>query len=469
MQVLASVGALALLVAAPGAAEAPQPASPEVQQLLDQALALAQSVPDRAERADAVGRVAGEIARYDPKRALQELKKDFETHEASSAMARAAEVLARDNRLLGLATLLRVKEISTLMVALSRIVAMEIISDYDEARKIVDHVEPITVQRMVEREVTRVVWADVPGDRATAVDAALRWAQGVADPVTRDESLAFAAEGAATLDVTRAQSIADGIRDVEPRDLALRLIVQQVAASDVDAAQALMGRIQTPLQRGLAGAEVVGGLAKAGRTREALALVTAVRTSVAEDLESPLDQALIRERLALAIADLDPPAALSIVSELWPPAKRYAVQCRAARSVAARDPKLAKDLLRDALIEVKRIDAPLFQREIVAEALASAALVAPEQLNSMTQDRPELVQQALPDAVRSLLLTDPEAAVKLTDRIADAHVAQQARAGIVCAVASSHPDLARRVADELQLPGPKSAALVALAQAASAG
>jgi hypothetical protein len=469
MHALASVGALALLAAAPGAAEAPRPASPEVQQLLDQALALAQSVPDRAERADAVGRVAGEIARYDPKRALQVLKPDLETHETSSAMAGAAEVLARDNRLLGLATLLRVKEMSTLMVALSRIVAMEILSDYDEARQIVDRVEPITVQRMVEREVTREVWADIPGDRAKAVDAALLWAQGVVDPVTRDEALAFAAEGAATIDVARAQTIADGIKDAEPHDLALRLIVQQVAAGDPDGAEALMGRIRTPLQRGLAGAEVVGGLAKAGKTEAALALVAVVRSSVASDVESPLDQAIVRERLALAIADLNPPTALSIVSELWPPAKRYAVQCRAARAVAARDPKLAKDLIRDALIEVKRIDAPLFQREIVAEALASAALVAPEQLDPMTQERPALVQQALPDAVRALTLTDPEMALRLTDRIADVAVAQQARAGIACTIAARHPDLARRVAEGLQLPGPKSAALVALAQAASAG
>jgi hypothetical protein len=137
--------------------------------------------------------------------------------------------------------------------------------------------------------------------------------------------------------------------------------------------------------------------------------------------------------------------------------------------VAARDPKLAKDLIRDALIEVKRIDAPLFQREIVAEALASAALVAPEQLDPMTQERPALVQQALPDAVRALTLTDPEMALGLTDRIADVAVAQQARAGIACTIAARHPDLARRVAEGLQLPGPKSAALVALAQAASAG
>jgi len=79
------------------------------------------------------------------------------------------------------------------------------------------------------------------------------------------------------------------------------------------------------------------------------------------------------------------------------------------------------------------------------------------------------VQQALPDAARSLAPTDPETAVKLTERIADVPEAQQCRAEVVCAVAATHPDIARRVADALQLPGPKSAALVALAQAASAG
>jgi len=469
MRAILALVILALFAGLSFADGAPAPPDPATADLLDRALALAQSVPDQAERADAVGRVAAEIARYDPKRALAALKAEVETHEASSAMAAAAEVLAKDNRLLGLATLLRIDEVSTVMDALSRIIALEAIADFDEAAKIIERVEPLTVRRMVEREVARAIWADFPGERASAVEASLRWAQAITDPVTRNEALAYAAEGAAGLSLERAQEIAQDITDAEPRDLALRLIVQQVAGSDPEAAQALLGRIETPLQRDLAGAEVVAGLAKAGRAQEALALTDAVRKSLGEDIENPLDQSLIRERLATAIVGLEPAMALSITSEVWPPADRYALQCRLAGTIGRTDQGHAQELLRDAWIEVRRIDTPLFQRRIAAAGLASAAVAAPELLDRMAEDQPQLVQDALPAAVRILATDDPEAALKLTDRLTDARAAQQCRAVVVTLIAGSHADLARSVAEGLEMPGPKSAALVALAAATRAG
>jgi hypothetical protein len=451
------------------AEQAPTSAPPQVQKLLDQALTLAKSVPDRAERADAVGRVAAELARYDPKQAMEVLKGELDTHEESLAMASAAEALAHSNRLLGLATLMRISDVSTVMAALSRIVALEVLADFDEALTLSSHIELLTVRRMVEREVTRTIWADTTGDRGQAVDTAVRWAQAISDPVTRYEALAYAAEGAATTDLARAQEIAQGIPDVEPRDLALGLIVKEIAVSDPETAQNLLGRMQTPLRRNLAGARAVAGLVKAGRGQEALTLVASIRKSVAEDLENPLDQSLVREQLAPAIVGVDPATALSIASEVWPPAQRHVLQCRLATSLNATDPKQARELLEDAWVEVKRTDAPLFEREIASAAIASAVVVAPDLLDKMAEQRPQLVQEALPAAVRSLAEESPEVALDLSAQITDPAIAEQARAAIVSLAGVTHPEIARNVAESLQAPGPKSAALVALAAAARAG
>ena len=456
-----------LLTLLTGAARLPaddKPPTPaQAPALLEEALTLAQSVPDRAERADAVGLVAAELAKSDPKRALELLKGELGTHEQSLAMASAAESLAQHNRLLGLATLLRIGDVSTMMVALTDIVAVEALTDLDEALKITDHIEPLTVQQMVEREVTRVIWADIPGDRAAAVDVAVKWARTISDPVTRYEALAYAAEGAATVDLARGQEVAQSIPDTEPRDLALRLVTEHLAASDPAAAQNLLGAIQTPLQRNLAAVAVVAGLGKAGRGDEAGRLAAAVRKSVDADLENPLERGEVLEPLAIAIVDREPTTALSIASEVWPPARRLALQCRLATSKAHKDPSLRRELIRDAWLEVRRNDSPLIQRQIASAALASAALVAPELLDEMVRERPELVQASLPAAVRSLAAEHAETALALIGRMEDARAAEQAKAALVAAVVGTNPEVARGIADTLALPGPKSAALVALA------
>jgi hypothetical protein len=137
--------------------------------------------------------------------------------------------------------------------------------------------------------------------------------------------------------------------------------------------------------------------------------------------------------------------------------------------VGRSDPQRAQELLRDAWIEVGRIDTPLFQRRIVAAALASAAVTAPELLDTMSEARPGLVQDALPEAVLELAVEDPAAALRLADRIADARTAQETRAAIVDRIALAQPNVARSIAEALEMPGPKSAALVALAAASRAG
>ena len=449
-------------------AQEPPPQSPS-DALLDQALALAKSVPDRAERADAVARVAAEVARTEPKRALEVLKGELGTHAVSSATAAAAQRLAQSNRLLGLATLLRIHDMSTVMVALSKIVAMEALTHFDDALDVVVNVEPLTVRRMVEREVTRVIWAEIPGDRAAAVDVAVRWAQTVDDPLTRDEALALAAEGAATVDLARAQEIALSISEAESQDLALRLVIQQLAAVDVDAAQRLLGRVRSPLQHNLAGAAVVSALMAAGRAPESLELAGSVRTSAANDLESLLEQSLVREQLALAMVSADAAGALSVASEVWPPADRYTVESRLARTIGRTDAARAEELLSDAVVEIGRIDSPLAQRRLAAAAVASAAVVAPGVIDALAQDHPGLLQAALPDAVLQLAAEDPDAGLGLTERIEDAKLAQETRARVVEVVATSHPETAQRVADGLALPGPRSAALVSLVVAARNG
>lgn len=466
MRVLVCIVSALTLSSYAAADISPSTALPE---LLTQALSLARSVPDRAERADAVGRVAAEIARYDPKYALSLLQDELDTHEASAAMAEAAHVLAKDNRLLGLATLLRIEEISTVMAALSRIVALEVLSDFDEARRISERIEPLTVRRMVEREVARSLWAETSGDRATAVEVAVRWAEAINDPVTRNEALALAAEGAATVSLERAQQIAGAITDVEPRDLALRLIVAEVGQQDPDAAVTLLQRIETPTQRALAAPFAVAGLAKAGRVEEAREKVRWARKSIDEELENPLHQAVARERLANAIVEIDSAEALSLVSQIWPPSARYAAQCRLALDIGRRDPEHGEELLKDAWVEVRRINVPLAQRAMAAAAVASAAVIAPSLVDVIAREQPELVQEALPEAIRSLAPIEPEAALRLANRIADPRTAQHAIADIVTAIAATHPELAERVAWGLELPGPKSTALVALASAKRTG
>jgi hypothetical protein len=213
----------------------------------------------------------------------------------------------------------------------------------------------------------------------------------------------------------------------------------------------------------------VAGLVKAGRGVEALTLVASVRESIEEDLENPLEQGLIREQLAPAIVDVDPATALSILSEVWPPVHRHVLQCHLARNLNGNDPKQARELLEDAWVEVKRTDAPLSQRQIVSAAIASAVVVAPDLMEKMAEQRPQLVQEALPAAVRSLAEESPQVALALSERITDPSVAEQTRAAIVSLAGVTHPEIARSIAESLQAPGPRSAALVALAAAARAG
>ncbi|MGQ9733251.1 MAG: hypothetical protein ACUVX8_18490 [Candidatus Zipacnadales bacterium] len=459
------VAIFAILLGSVVGAQKADPVALEAMRLLEEALTLARQAPSAEERADAVARVAAEIARHDPKRALSIVAEELETHQQSVAISRAAETLARDNRLLGLATLLRIDDLSTVVVALAHIVAMEALTDFDEAKKITDHIELLTIRRIVERDVARAIWAEMPGDRKVAVQVSVRWAQAIPDLVTRNEALALAAEGAATIDLVEAEEIASYISDVEPRDLAWRLVIQQVAAHDPVSAQNLLGCIVTPLQRDLAGAAVVGGLVAVGRTQEAIRFAADVRKSANEDIENLLDRSAILEQLAVALAGVDSSTASSILSEIWPPAFRYRVQCRLVRVPGFADAAMARELLEDAWVELRRHDSPLVQQEIAAAVLAGAAVAAPDLIDSLAVQRPELVQAALPAASALLAGDEPEAALALVARIDDLRAAEEARAYIAQIVAPRNDELAQNIIQQLTLPAPKSAALVGRAAA----
>jgi len=290
--------------------------------ILEQALELAQSLPNNAERADAVGRVAAQLARLDPKRARDLVGRELVTHEQSEAMARAAEGLAESNQFLGLATLIRVGDRSSAIVALARIISGEAARDLDEAVNLAEMIELLTVRRIVQREVTRLIWTEADGDAREAIDVAVRWADAIDDPVTRQEALAYAAEGAATLDLELAASIAARIPEGDSRDLAWRLVIETVSPGDPVGASELLGRLDMPLQRSFAASAVVAGLAASGEAERAVALAKEVRAAVEADVVDPRDAGLILERMAEALADADLPLAQSMTADDWPPARR---------------------------------------------------------------------------------------------------------------------------------------------------
>jgi hypothetical protein len=301
------------------------------------------------------------------------------------------------------------------------------------------------------------------------VDTAVQWASGISDPVTRYEALAYAAEGAATVDPQRAQDITQRIPDAEPRDLGMRLVVQQVADRDLQVALELLVQVRTPLQRGLAGAFVVDGLVRAGRVEEALKLADTVRRLVDDELENPLEQGSIRQYLALALIEADPVTSMSLAADVWPPVERYTLQCRLATFRARENAEDARQMIQDAWIELRRTDAPLVLRRLAAGALAAAQQVAPDMIDGMLDERPELSQEALPEAVRLLGAEDPDAGLKLVERIQDSAAAEAAQAQVAETLAATDPDAARAIADRLTQPALKSAVLVALALATEQG
>jgi hypothetical protein len=452
---------LSLLVCVPLAVPA---RSADTQALVEEALKLAQSVPDAAQRSDAVGRVAAEIAKTDPKRALQLVADQMATHEQSEAMARAAETLAAGNRLLGLATLIRVPDRSGALVAIERIIAMEALSDLDEAANLTDKIDSLTVRRQTEREVSRIVWDELPGDRDAALDVAVKWAERVSDPATRAEALAYAAQGIARYQGAGAAApVAAGISDRETRDLAWRLVVQEIAAKDTTDALALLGRIETPFQRNLAAVSVVAGLAAAGKSAEALKLAGETRDAVIAKLEDPRDQGLILGELAMALGPLDLSRALSILSEVWPPVRQYALQCRLARVAAERDPEQARELLNDAWVELRRMDAPLLEDDVAAQALATAAVLGRPTVDSLAKEQPAVVQRALLQAVLVLAADKPELALELSGRLTEPAAVEQAKVALAEALAATRPDLARSIGEAITSPAGKSRVLLALA------
>lgn len=459
----------AVLCAGPRSVAAPDtPKADETEALrwLEAALAEAESIEEAAQRADAVGRVAAELARIDPKRALELVESQVATHEQSVAMARAAEGLARENRFLGLATLIRVGDRSAVLEALGRIVAMEALEDIEEAVDIAGKIDNLPVRRIVEREVARVVWRDVGSDVREAVRTAVAWADTLEDPVTRYEALAYAAEGAAGYDLQEAEQIAGRIPAGDSRDLAWRLVIERISDRQPGEGLRLLGEVHTSLQRNLAATAVVAGLTHADRKEEALRLARGVRLSAESDIEDLRDRGLVLARLAVAIVDADSAYALSVLTDVWPPVRRYSTQCSLARSDNHPGPDAQLELIEDAWVEVRRTDAPLIEREIASAALAAAEDVAQEFISTMVQERPELVQAALPDAVAAMAGADPAVALRLADRIEDPLVRETAKAGIAAETSRTRPDLAQEIAGSLSLPSAKSAALVALARAA---
>ncbi len=448
------------------ASETPKVDTAEALRLLEAALAVAESIEEAPRRADAVGRVAAELARIDPKRALDLVEGEVATHAQSVAMARAAEELARDNRFLGLATLIRVGDRSAVLEALARIIAMEALEDLDEAADIADKIENLPVRRIVEREVARVVWMDVSSDQQRAVQVAVAWADTLSDPVTHHEALAYAAEGAAGYSVQKAEEIADRIPAGDARDLAWRLVIERISDRQPGESLRILSEVETPLQRNLAATTVVAGLVDVGREEEALGLAREVRASAENEIEDLRDQGLVLGRLALAVVDADSAYALSVLTGVWPPVRRYSTQCFVARSESHPGPEAQLELIEDAWVEVRRTDAPLIQQQIASAALAAAEDVAPEFIGTMAGERPELVQAALADAVAMMAGDDPELALRLADRIEDPLVREAAKAEVAAATSRTQPELAREIAESLSMPSARSAALVALAKAA---
>jgi hypothetical protein len=186
---------------------------------------------------------------------------------------------------------------------------------------------------------------------------------------------------------------------------------------------------------------------------------------VERDIEDPRDQGLVLAEVAVAVADLDAPYALSVLTGVWPPVRRYSTQCRVARSDAHPGPQAQRELLEDAWVEVRRTDSPSIQQQITSAVLAAAQDVAPDFIETMVGKRPALVQTALPDAVGMLTIDEPELALSLADRIEGAAARETAKAEIAAAAVRTQPDLAKQICDALTVPSARSTALVALASA----
>jgi len=386
--------------------------------LIEQALVLANQVPDPTDRSDVLSRAASVLAQFEPRRALQIVEPLKPTHEQAVAMGRVAEALARENRLLGLATLLRMDDRSASITALARIVAAVARDHLDEAAEILDQIPNIATRRVVELEIAGEMARSDPGGPEAAYRHSRAFADTINDVAIRAEALTAVAPAAARVDAALAEEVLAAIPVPSARELARRRVVEASAAGNYPLAEATARLIGDPLQRGWA-LVALAQSPEAQRQPDVARGLLQEAAAAARELEELRDQGALLEGVARALGRVDPEAALGIGAAVWPPHRRYVLQCELAVLLAPHDQKGATELAEDAWVEVRRQDAAMAVREIAQATLVAALQLDDGLFRQSLAAQPELTQTVLPAVAEELAATHPDLARRAAEALAD--------------------------------------------------
>jgi len=432
--------------------------------LVEQALVLANQAQDPAARTDALSRAASVLAQFEPRRALQIVEPLDPTHEQAVAMGRVAVALARENRLLGLATLLRLDDRSASIAALGRIVADVARDHLDEAEQILDQVPNIATRRVIELQITVEMAAQDPGGPEAAYQHSRTFADSITDVAIRAEAEASVAAAAARVDPAQAAELIGTISVPSAQDLARRNAVGVLAGSSFAAGEQLARQIADPLQRGWALVALAQSPTARSQPDKARALLRDAAAAAA-GLEELRDRGALLEGVALALGPVDPEAALGALPEVWPTHRRYVLQCELAAGLATTARDRAQELIEDAWVEVRRQDDPMVRREIAQATLVAALQVRQQLFDDCLAAQPELTQTVLPAVAEELASTDPALARRAAEAVVDPVQRELALSRAAVRLAERDPAAALQWEPLLQQPEARAALLTACAAA----
>ncbi|MFI1996866.1 hypothetical protein, partial [Actinoplanes sp. NPDC020271] len=235
---------------------------PAVWATLDQparAEALARSITDREQQAEALVTVAEAVAATDPDRAETVAGSITDPDRQAWALIMVAEVVAatdpdRARRLAGHAeTAARSITDPDRQVRALVTVARAVAADPDRARRLTDHAE--TAARSIT-DPNQQAWALVTVAEAVAAtdpdrarrltDRAETAARSITDPEQQAWTLVTVAQAVAATDPDRAETVASSITRPEQQAWALVMVAEAVAAADPDRAETVAGSITDP-------------------------------------------------------------------------------------------------------------------------------------------------------------------------------------------------------------------------------
>ncbi len=391
LHIAACLAAAALLPAgAPRALPAEEASTekpdPRGMAILEEAIALAQKLPNPADKAEAIGMAAEPLARYDPRRALKLVRSVDDCHEKSEAMGAAAISLARENELLGLSVLARVPDRSVSYMKFTWIMLARARQSVPQAIELAEKVENPAVRTVIQLEVARELAKWHPDGPRAAVDATIEWVKSIVFEAPKAEGYGYAAAAAAKFDLDWALKLARTPHGVD-RDIALRLVAETVAETDMRRALQILEEIVSPRERSSALVSFARVLRQADPKRCEQLLQQAATEAARVDDARP--QGELRRAIAELLAPLDFEDALEVAEQAWPLAQKAAALESLAYTVAPQDPERALILAKDLWDETSFLQDPLQRRLGFAHAVAAAGAADLDQALALVADIPE--------------------------------------------------------------------------------